>query len=336
MHKTTNTSKTKTLRICVFGCGGIAQAYLQAMQRVPNVQLVSVVEPDSDRAQQAAEPGTKVFANIDDMFEAGPPDFDAALILTPPNTHEPLAIRLLEAGIHVLCEKPLTTSVSSARRMLQAAKTADRQLMMGSKFRFTPDMARAKELLDAGTIGQVTLFENQFCASVDMSKRWNSIQSIAGGGVLVDNGSHSIDIARYLLGPISRVQAQFGKPIQKLEVEDTVRVSFESQSGAMGSIDLSWSLHKEVPSYVRLYGSLGTLEIGWKISRYKLQGDNEWVNFGEGYDKIGAFRAQLENFANSIAGSEEPIITEADAIASVTVIEEAYRSAHEQKWHELI
>jgi len=336
MPDTKLTSQTATLRLCVIGCGGIAQAYLQAVQRLTNMQLVAVVDAEHERAKAAAGVDTKAFTSLEEVLEGGSVDFDAALVLTPPNTHEALTTRLLQAGIHVLCEKPLTTSVASARRMLQAAKSAGRQLMMGSKFRFTPDMARAKQLIDAGTIGAVTLFENQFCACVDMSNRWNSLHSIGGGGVLVDNGCHSVDIARYLLGPISRVQAQFGKPIQKLEVEDTARVSFESKSGAMGSIDLSWSLHKEVPSYVRLYGSLGTLEIGWKISRYKLQGDNEWVNFGEGYDKIGAFKAQLVNFGNSIAGTETPVITETDAIASVQVIEEAYRSAQEQKWHEII
>lgn len=332
-------SMPKTLRLCVIGCGGIAQAYLAATERVPELTLAATVDPDLDRARKAAadDPAVRAVAELDELLDGdGDLGFDAALVLTPPSTHEALTVRLLERGVHVLCEKPLSPSLASARRMIQAARSADRLLMMGSKFRFTPDMAKAKELLDQNTIGDVLLFENVFCARVDMSQRWNSVRSIAGGGVLLDNGCHSVDIARYLLGPVARVQALFGKPVQKLEVEDTVRLLFESGSGAMGAIDLSWSLHKEVPSYVRLYGSKGTLEVGWKISRYKLEGQQDWTNFGEGYDKIGAFRAQLQNFAGAISGTEQPIITEADAVASVQVIEEAYRSAHEQKWHELI
>ncbi|MGE3173576.1 MAG: Gfo/Idh/MocA family protein [Planctomycetota bacterium] len=326
----------KPLELCVVGCGGIAQAYLQALQRTPTLKLIAAVDTDAARADAAAAPhGARTARDVHTLLQEGMA-FDAALVLTPPNTHEALATALLAAGAHVLCEKPLTVSTQAAQRMLQAAKAHRRLLMMGSKFRYTPDMAKAKALLDQGILGEVTLFENVFCARVDMQKRWNSVRSIAGGGVLLDNGCHSVDIARYLLGPIARVQALFGKPVQKLEVEDTVRLMFEAQSGAMGAIDLSWSLHKEVPSYVRLYGSKGTMEIGWKTSRYKLQGEGDWTAFGQGYDKVGAFQAQLENFAGAIRGTEEPVITETDAIASVQVIEEAYRSAHEQKWHELV
>src|SRR5207247_2212527 len=155
-----------------------------------------------------------------------------------------------------------------------------------------PDMAKAYALLTGGLIGEILLFENVFCTRVDMSRRWNGRRAIAGGGVLIDNGCHAVDIARYLLGPIARVQAQFGKAVQPLEVEDTGRLLFESKRGAMGSVDLSWSLHKEVPSYVRVYGAKGTLEIGWRVSRYKLEGQKDWTPFGQGYDKVGAFAAQ--------------------------------------------
>ena len=79
-----------------------------------------------------------------------------------------------------------------------------------------------------------------------------------------------------------------------------------------------------------------TLEIGWKTSRYKKNADAEWTVFGDGYDKVGAFQNQLENFAGVINGAQEPVITETDALASVAVIEEAYRSAQEHKWHELV
>jgi len=87
---------------------------------------------------------------------------------------------------------------------------------------------------------------------------------------------------------------------------------------------------------VRLYGNKGLMEVGWKVSRYKLEGQKDWTQFGSGYDKIGSFAAQLRNFAGSIRGSEQPVITREDALASVQVIEMAYRSGHEHKWHEVM
>jgi len=323
------------LRLAIIGCGGIAQAYLQALARTKDLQLVAAVDVDPARATAAlAGTGGRAFTDVRAMLAEAPAD--AALVLTPPNTHETISVRLLQQGVNVLCEKPLTTSTPSAMRMLQAATATRRLLMMGSKFRYTPDVGKAHELLAQGIVGEPLLFENVFCARVDMTKRWNSVRAIAGGGVLLDNGCHSVDIARFLLGPIARVQAQFAKPVQPLEVEDTARLLFESQDGVMGSVDLSWSLHKEVPSYVRVYGSKGALEVGWRVSRYKLEGQKDWTPFGQGYDKVGAFAAQLANFAAAIRGRQAPVITEVDALASVQVIEAAYRSAQAQKWHELL
>jgi predicted dehydrogenase len=215
--------------------------------------------------------------------------------------------------------------------MLQCAETADRRLMMGSKFRYTADVTKARALLDEKVCGDIVIYENVFCSHVDMTQRWNSKAQISGGGVLIDNGCHSVDLARYLLGPLAKVQAQFGTRVQPLEVEDTARMLFQSQSGALGSIDLSWSIRKETDAYVRLHGTEGTLEIGWRRSRWKTS-DGEWQEFGNGYDKIAAFQAQLENFVACITDDTAAVIVATDALASVVVVDCAYQSAQEERW----
>lgn len=322
-------------RLAVVGCGAIANAYAEAASRVDGLFLAAAIDRDARAASAfAAARGARAFAGLEEFLHSGLA-VDGALVLTPPDAHESVSTALLQRGLPVLCEKPLARSLGEARRMLAVARDTGRLLMMGSKFRYTPDVARSRELVEQGLLGPVALYENVFCARVDMRSRWNAKPSISGGGVLIDNGCHSVDVARFLLGPIARVQAMFGKPIQPLEVEDTARVLFESRSGAMGSVDLSWSLHKEDPAYVRLFGKDGMLEIGWKQSRYRLGGDSEWTTFGHGYDKVAAFAAQIANFRDAALRRAAPVITDADALASVQVIDEAYRSAREQKWHEL-
>ena len=210
-------------RVVLIGLGGIAQAYLQALRQVPELELTSAIDVYRPRAEAAiGDSGARTFDSVDAMLAEAP--CDAALVLTPPNTHEALSIRLLQAGVHVLCEKPLTTSTQSAMRMLQAAAASRRLLMMGSKFRYTPDVAAAHRLLRDGVCGDVVMYENVFCSHVDMTSRWNSRLTVAGGGVLIDNGCHSVDVARFLLGPIARVQAQFGRRAQPIEVEDTAQI----------------------------------------------------------------------------------------------------------------
>jgi len=203
--------------------------------------------------------------------------------------------------------------------------------MMGSKFRYVNDVIKAKGIVESGILGELLLFENVFCSKVDMRNRWNSKREIAGGGVLIDNGCHSVDIARFLLGPIVQVQAEEGKRVQGLEVEDTCRLYFRTDLDVMGAIALSWSLSKERESYIDLFGTEGALSIGWKGSKYR-QSENDWVCFGQGYDKLSAFQSQIQNFVGSINGKERPLITAIDSLESVKVIEAAYRSLSMNKW----
>lgn len=318
------------LSVAILGCGGIANAYAQALQQISGARVAAVVDPDeTSRSRFADETGAAAFASAEAM-----PDVDTVLVLSPPNTHESLTCSLLARGMHVLCEKPLAPTLAAADRMLAAARAADRRLMMGSKFRYTPDVTEARALLDREVCGDVVLYENVFCSHVDMTQRWNSTPEVSGGGVLIDNGCHSVDLARYLLGPLAKVQVQFGRRVQELPVEDTARMLFQSQSGALGSIDLSWSVHKQTDAYVRIIGTRGTLEIGWKGSRWKST-DGEWQPFGVGYDKITAFRTQLENFFAAVRGDAPPVIDDTDARASVVVIDCAYQAAQQERWIEI-
>ena len=165
-----------------------------------------------------------------------------------------------------------------------------------------------------------------------MSCRWNANPKISGGGVLIDNGTHSVDLMRYFLGPLAEVQVIEGKRVQGLPVEDTVRIFARSASGVIGSIDLSWSIKKEFDSYINIYGSNGTIAVGWKESRYRQSSSPDWIVFGKGYNKIHAFRSQIDNFSKAIHGQEALLVTAEDALASVEVIEAAYKALRRNHW----
>jgi predicted dehydrogenase len=165
-----------------------------------------------------------------------------------------------------------------------------------------------------------------------MSDRWNSNPAVSGGGVLIDNGTHSVDIIRYFLGPITEVLAVEGKRVQTLAVEDTVQMFVRATTGARGTIDLSWSLDKARDSYIEIYGSNGTVRVGWKESKFRQVTSPDWVVFGSGYDKVGAMRAQVVNFCRAIQKREPLLITADDAIASVAAIERAYQSLESSRW----
>lgn len=319
------------LKFGLIGAGGIAQSYVQAFENCERARLVAVADIRADAARALAEGmGCQSYDSYQAMAKQA--KLDAVIVCTPPVSHPEICLYFLEAKVHVLCEKPLSIDSTSAKMMVGAARRAGVTLTMASKYRYVDDVVRAKSIVTSGILGEIVLFENAFTSRVDMSSRWNANPAISGGGVLVDNGTHSVDLMRYFLGPLAEVQAVEGKRVQGLAVEDTVRIFVRSVNGIMGSIDLSWSINKELDSYVNIYGSHGTVFVGWKESKYRQSSGRDWVVFGKGYDKVQAFRNQLNNFSKAIRGEEALLITAEDALASVEVIEAAYAALRRNHW----
>lgn len=319
-----------SLRFAIVGAGGIAQAWRDAFAQTPVADLVAVADIDASAAAALAESaGADPFPSHRDMLDSC--DVDAVIIATPPATHPGIVCELLDAGVHVICEKPLSIDSHSARRMVRAAKASGSLLTMASKFRFVADVIEAKRLLESGTIGEPVLFENAFTGYVDMSQRWNSKPELSGGGVLIDNGTHSLDIARFFLGPICEINVMEGIRVQDLPVEETVSIFMRSESGVMGSIDLSWTINKQLDYFIKLHGSKGIITVGWQKSEYKINGDDP-IRFGDGYDKNGAFVGQIENFCAAMRGDEAVVVTPEAAVASVAAIEQAYAALSRNTW----
>ena len=317
--------------VAVVGTGTIAGDYLQVLDGLDGVAVAAVVDVDeAARTAAATATGAPAFESTAAMFDAC--TVQAALVLAPPVAHESLCLDLLARGVPVLCEKPIAPSQSAASRMFHAAARTRTSLMMASKFRYVPDVIEAKRMIASGVIGAVTLYDNAFCWPVDMSERWNSDPAVSGGGVLIDNGSHAVDVARFLLGPLVRVMAHYGPRTTGVRVEDTVRVMFETAGATVGLIDLSWTSEKGSDHFVTVQGTSGTLQVGWRGSRYRLHGQSDWIEFGSGYDKRVAFGNQLRNFIGVLRGQEEPQVTPQDAMESVRAVEAAYRSARIGRW----
>ena len=321
------------LRLGLVGTGTIAATHVQAVARATCAEIVGVADLRPEAARRVGEGlGVPSFDSHQALGEALP--LDGVLVCTPPSSHPEIAIHFLERGISVLCEKPLAIDSRSARRMLETAARSGSRLMMASKFRYVEDVVRVREIVGSGELGEIILFENAFTSRVDMQGRWNSDPRVSGGGVLIDNGTHSVDLMRYFIGPVAELQVWEGPRSQGLPVEETVTMLVRGAGGAMGTIDLSWTIHKDLGWYFNIYGSKGTVSIGWKESRYR-KGGGEWERLGAGYDKLQALSAQLDNFCGVIRGEQQPVATPEDALASVEVIETAYAALAENRWQEV-
>jgi len=315
----------------LIGAGGIAQTYLQVFTGLDRGHIAAVADVRPEAAASVAETmGCRAFHSSEAMADEA--ELDAVLICTPPATHAEIAMQFLTKGVAVLCEKPLALDLGAARELASASEANGTMLTMASKFRYVQDVIRAKSIFASGILGEVIQFENVFASRAEMTHRWNVDPAISGGGVLIDNGTHSVDIVRYFLGPIEEILAVEGRRVQTLAVEDTVQLFVRAAGGARATIDLSWTLDKGRDTYIEIYGSNGTVRVGWNESKYRQANSRDWVGFGSGYNKIDAMRAQVENFCRALHGEEGLLITMEDAIASVGVIEQAYSSLASSHW----
>ncbi len=324
----------KKLKFGLVGAGGIAQAYAQAFNESNCCELVAVADVRLEAAKALAEiVGGKSYGDYKQLADL---KLDAVIVATPPVSHPEIACFFMERGTPVLCEKPLCTSVADAEKMIATAEANNVLFTMASKFRFCDDVVKAKGILASGMLGDVLQFENAFTAKVDMSKRWNSDAEMSGGGVLIDNGTHSVDIIRFFMGGIDSVLVVDAGGTQGLSVDENVKMFVKTKSNVTASLDLTWGINKELPYFISIYGSNGTLHIGWRESKYRLNSSPDWTVFGKGYDKVASFKGKVENFARALRGEEELFIKPEDALASVRVIEAAYKSLNQNLWQPVV
>src|SRR5690606_38482807 len=177
-----------------------------------------------------------------------------------------------------------------------------------------------------GAIGSLLSLDIRFAQAVDMSGRWYSRPEISGGGVLMDNGPHALDLARMFLGPLASVTARRGENARNLAVEETVHVTARGVGGGALRAFLSWAEPVADPYFLRLVGTTGAVQVGWKDSRLLRHGCDEPMEVGEGFDGASAIRAQLQDVLQAIETGGQPEAGFDDAVGNVVAISAAYRS----------
>jgi predicted dehydrogenase len=318
-------------RLALIGAGGIGHTYAEAARSVPEIDVGYVADLRGDVAASLAHlHGATAVTEPESL--ADPSRVDLALICTPTGTHEHLATAFLRAGVPVMCEKPLAADSATARRILAVAAATGTQLTMASKFRFVSDVIGARSIIQSGTLGEIIRVEVAFASQVDMSRRWNSDPTVSGGGVLIDNGTHAVDLVRYILGPVDSVLATTETSTPGLQVEDTAAMLLRTRDGHIGSVDVSWALDRMTDRYLAAFGTEGSLEVGWRQSRVRLTSSPTDVAYCHGYDKVTALADNLRNVAQALRGEADFVVTPADAIASVAVIQAAYESVRTGQW----
>jgi len=314
---------SRPFRLGLVGVGAIAQAYLQLADRSEDLCVAAVVDVDRGRREQAADAcGARAFATVEDLA-AGL--VDGVVVATPPATHVALASRALAAGMPVLCEKPLATTAADARTLVGEAARLGVPLQMATKYRYVDEVVAVRDRVREGGFGAVLGAVNTFSGRVEAAGRWSSDPAQSGGGVIIDNGTHAVDLLAFVLGPITEVLTVEGPRVQLLDVEDTAIVMVRTAEGTIGEVHLTWSADLRAEDFLVVRGTEAIAELGWKRSRLCTRG-GDWIPIGDGYRKLDAMGGALQDFVRLVRDGVEPRVRLAEAVADAAVIDAAYES----------
>jgi predicted dehydrogenase len=259
------------LRFAVVGCGNISRTHAGAIGRLAagaqgddaRAELVACVDIVPERAARlAAEVGAQALT-WDEVLRD--PTIDAVTVTTPAATHARLGTEALKAGKHVLVEKPMDVSIDAAAELVSAAQAAGRVLSVVSQHRFDPATEYAVRAVADGGLGEVVHVEATvpWLRSADYyaASPGRGTWSVDGGGALISQAIHTLDVALAVAGPVVRVQAEAATRLHAIEVEDVLVATLRFASGALGTIAASTATAPGLPARLTISGTRGTVAI---------------------------------------------------------------------------
>jgi predicted dehydrogenase len=253
------------IKFGLIGCGRVAQRHAEQIHT--HAELVSVCDIVPDKAHELAKRyGALAYTSIDEWL-GGNPAIEVAVICTPNGLHAEHTIRALNAGLHVICEKPMALTSADCRAMIHAAGQRERKLFIVKQNRFNPPVVAVKRLVDGGRLGKLY--------SIQLSCFWNRGASYYAdawrgtwqldGGTLFTQFSHFIDLLLWMVGDIEAVQGYTANLGHEglIEFEDTGGISVKFRSGVIGTINYTVNSHgRNMEGSLTLFGSKGTVKIG--------------------------------------------------------------------------
>jgi UDP-N-acetyl-2-amino-2-deoxyglucuronate dehydrogenase len=260
------------IRFGIIGAGMIAKYHAQAIANTEGAELVALCREDANKAAEAAAAfGVPCETSVDALLAR--PDIDAICICTPSGQHAEQTLAALKAGKHVLVEKPMALSVADADAMIALSKEKNLALGIALQRRTAPEFKKVRSAIDQGALGKITLGSISIpylrTQAYYDSAAWRGTWALDGGGVLMNQGIHLLDILLWYMGDPIEVHAYTNTQRYNIEVEDTLSASLRFANGALASIIATTTAEPGFPHRVEVYGEKGGVQIeGENIARW--------------------------------------------------------------------
>lgn len=334
------------LNVGVIGCGAIGtRRHLPEYAANPRSRIVAVADVVEERARAAAEQyGAVPYTDWQELL--GRSDVDAVSVCLPNALHAPVTIAALRSGKHVLCEKPMATTLEECEAMVAAARESGRRLMIGHNQRFSRAHTVGRDILRSGELGRVLLFRTAFAHpgpegwAVDGANSWFFRRKEAFVGALGDLGVHKVDLVRFLLGEEPVLVGALWSTLEKpADVDDNALILLRMQSGALGTVTASWTHRPGEDNSTVIHGEKGTLRLladpahqvilqraSGEVVRYQVGGIQ--TNAPGGQFSSGV----IDAFVDAVLSGQPVPVPGEEGLKSMKVIFAALRSQEEGRF----
>lgn len=343
-------SSSNPIHLAIVGTGSIARVHAAAIAQVPEARLVAVCSRNVEKAGEWLPESVELFTTFEEMLRLD--GLDAVLIATPSGAHAEYAIPALRAGKHVLCEKPLEISTDRVNHMVQEATKSGRLLGGFFPLRCGAGASAIREALLGGRFGRLSMLgaRVKWWRNPDYYtlSNWRGTWNLDGGGALMNQGIHAVDLLHWFGGPVNEVQA-FAATLAHagLEVEDTFAAVLRFENGALGTISAATSCHPGFDFAIEVSGDRGSaILVNDRIDFWKFDVEDPGdaaIRDNQAAGKISGgssdpkaiscvgHQMQIADFCRAVRGEGSAVIDGREAGAAVAIVEAAYRSSRSGK-----
>ena len=331
-----------TTHIGLIGSGNISETHARAASAIPNAQIAAIYGSNPQSVTRlAAAHNAKPYQDFVAFLAHKP--MDLVILGTPSGLHAAQGIAAAQQGLHVLTEKPLDISTKNADALIAATEKANVKLAVIFQDRLKPNVQRLKDWLDRGLLGKILVVDARVKwyrpPDYYSSSKWRGTFALDGGGALINQAIHTVDLLLYLLGDVKRVQAHTATVLHKIEAEDTAVATLEFTSGAVGTLLATTAAYPGYPRRIEITGTEGTVILEQdRIITADLRnppddlaaisaGDSNQSASSAAVTDISGHKAILEDFLHAIANNTEPICNGQEGRRSLALVESIYSAA---------
>lgn len=288
----------KPLRVGVIGVGAMGKNHARIYSQLPGVELIGVADVNEKLAISIAQSyGCKPYADYNDLLNQ---NLDAVSIAVPTTLHKKVVLAAIQRGINILVEKPIADTVKNADEIIEAACQKGVKLMVGHIERFNPAIIKLKELIGNGQLGDII--------SISAKRVGPYSPRITDVGIIIDLGTHDIDIMSYLYGEkVRKVYASAGSVIHNHEDHAIITLNFDN--GSSGVIETNWLTPHKVRN-LTVIGSKGIAEVNYTEFSLRIS-DKEWIREAK-IDKEEPLKLELLHFIDCVQHDREPLVSGED------------------------